>query len=283
MIWERLSSPWVSTSVTVALAALGIAALGMLDRRLARVIEKMEPLQEGRRKQLLTLVSTMHWVAVAALVGSALLMVLSHFVDVTPVLASVGVIGLALSLGAQTLIKDVLGGLFVLIENQYAVGDVIQIGDVSGEVERITLRSTSIRDLDGTLHLVPNGEVRIVSNLTREWSRATVDFGVAYEENLERVIAVLEAFADDLAADDEVGPLLLDPPEIIGPVSLEDSAVMVRVMAKTTPGAQWTVAREIQRRVLQICAREGIDLPYPRQEVVLRGADFKGAPSGSPE
>jgi small conductance mechanosensitive channel len=272
-----VGSPWIASLVSVVLAALGIAAAEFLERRIARLIKNMEPLQEGRRKQLLTLVGTVRWVVVAVVVASVTLMVLSHFVDVTPVLASVGVIGLALSLGAQTLIKDVLGGLFILIENQYAVGDVVEIGEVSGQVERITLRSTSIRDIDGSLHLVPNGDVRIVSNLTREWSRALVDFGVAYEEDLDEVLAVLRDLAEALAADEEFGPLLIGTPEVIGPVSLEDTTVVVRVMATTKPGAQWTIGRVIQKRVLQVCDEAGIELPYPRQEVVIRREGFPAA------
>lgn len=279
MTLNDVGSPWLSSLVSVALAALGIALAQFLERRIARLIRNMEPLQEGRRKQLLTLVDTARWIVVAIVVASVGLMVLNHFVDVTPVLASVGVIGLALSLGAQTLMKDVLGGLFVLIENQYAVGDVIEIGEIAGQVERITLRTTSIRALDGSLHMVPNGEVRIVSNLTRDWSKALVDVGVAYEEDLDEVLVVLTELAEELAVDEELVPLLIGTPEVIGPVSLGDSSMVVRVTAKTMPGAQWTVKRVIQRRVLQVCARRGIQLPYPRQEVLIRKTDFEGMPA----
>lgn len=275
-----VNSPWLSSLVGVALAALGVAAVQFLERRVARGIERMEPLQEGRRGQLLTLVGTIRWIVVSLVVVSVGLMVLSHFVDVTPVLASVGVVGLALSLGAQTLMKDMLGGLFILVENQYTVGDVIKIGEVAGQVERITLRSTSIRALDGSLNLVPNGEVRIVSNLTRDWSKALVDVGVAYEEDLDEVLAVLTELARALAVDEELAPLLIDAPEIVCPVSLEDSSMVVRVAAKTKPGAQWTVRRVIQRRVLQACDRAGIELPYPRQEVLFREGGFVQTPSG---
>jgi small conductance mechanosensitive channel len=257
----------------VALAALGIGLIEFVERRIARLVRALEPLHEARRKQLLTLVTTLRWVAVAVIAGSVALTVLSQFVDVTPVLASVGVIGLALSLGAQTLIKDIIGGLFILIENQYAVGDVIEVNGVSGQVERITLRSTSVRDLDGSLHLIPNGDVRIVSNRTRDWSRAMVDLGVAYEQDVDRTLNVLETCANEFAGDPEFAPLLIGMPEIVGPISLQDSAIVVRVMAKTKPGAQWAVGREIQKRVLRVCDQEGIELPYPRQEILLRNAD----------
>ena len=287
MTLNDVGSPWLSSLVSVTLAALGVALAQFLERRIARLIRTMEPLQEGRRKQLLTLVGTARWIVVAIVVASVGLMVLNHFVDVTPVLASVGVIGLAISLGAQTLMKDVLGGLFVLIENQYAVGDVIKIGEIAGQVERITLRTTSIRSLDGSLNLVPNGEVRIVSNLTRDWSKALVDVGVAYEEDLDEVVVVLTELAEELTVDEELAPLLIGTPEVIAPVSLGDGSMVVRVTAKTIPGAQWTVKRVIQKRVLQVCARAGIELPYPRQEVLIRRTDLEGMPAtgrgGGPE
>lgn len=181
--------------------------------------------------------------------------------------------GLAISLGAQTLIKDLLGGLLVLVEHQCAVGDVIRVGDLSGTVERFTLRATHVRDLNGQLHIVPDGEVRVVSNLTKEWSRVLIEVGVAYEEDLDRALQVLERAAQAFAQDPQVEPLLLEPPQVFGPVSLGDWAVTVRVMVKTRPGKQWEPARDLQKVILAACEREGVTLPYPRQEVWVRGSD----------
>ena len=144
---------------------------------------------------------------------------------------------------------------------------------IEGQVERITLRSTYVRDVEGRLHIIPNGEVRIVSNLTREWSRALVDVGVAYEEDLDHALQILETFAAEFAQDPEFSPHLIEPPQVIGPIRLEDSAVTVRVMVKTQPGKQCEVARELQKRVLAACDREGITLPYPRQEVWMRSLE----------
>ncbi len=137
---------------------------------------------------------------------------------------------------------------------------------------RITLRATYVRDINGHLHIVPNGEVRIVSNQTKEWSRALVDVGVAYEEDLDRALHVLEGVAAAFAQDPAFEPQLLEPPQVVGPVSLGDWAITVRVMVKTQPGKQWGVARELQKRILATCEREDITLPYPRQEVW--GRDF---------
>ncbi|MDY6877289.1 MAG: mechanosensitive ion channel family protein [Chloroflexota bacterium] len=268
---DRLESPLISSLLIVALTALGLAVAQFLGKRFLRTVHSMEHLREARRQQLLTLVQVLRWVVAVLVVGSALMMLLSTFgVDITPLLANAGVAGLAVSLAAQTLIKDLIGGFLILVENQYAVGDSIQVGDVSGTVERITLRGTYIRDINGFLHFVPNGEVRIVSNQTKEWSRALVDIGVAYEEDMNRVIDTLERVAEAFAQDPTFEPQLLEPPQVVGPVSLGDWAITVRVMVKTQPGKQWGVARELQKRILATCEREDITLPYPRQEVWVR-------------
>jgi len=270
---------WVGLAVelvsVVALAALGLLAVRFGCRRLTRTVEGSDAVPM-RRKQWQTAIQGVAWVGNAAIVGVALMMVLSHFVDIAPLLASVGVAGLALSLGAQSLIKDLIGGLLILIENQFAVGDVIQVGDIAGGVERFTLVATYLRSVDGKLHVVPNGEIRIVSNITRNWSRAMVDLGVAYEENLDRVLAVLEQEAEAFAREPEIADQLIEAPTAIGPLSLGDWAVTVRVMVKTLPGRHWEEGRALRRRLLAACAREQITLPYPRQEVMVRDPSAQG-------
>jgi small-conductance mechanosensitive channel len=256
------------------LTILGLVAVQAIGQRIQRSVQAMKNLREARRQQLTTLAQILRWGTDVVIVGVALLMLLSTFgVNITPLLASAGVAGLAISLAAQTLIKDLIGGVLILVENQYAVGDVIRVGDVSGPVERITLRATYVRDINGRLHIVPNGEVRIVANATKEWSRALVDVGVAYEEDLKRAIRVLEEVAETFAQDPDFESQLLEPPQVLGPLSLGDWAVTVRVMVKTQPGKQWEVARELQKRVLAACDREDITLPYPRQEVWTRSLE----------
>ena len=267
----------VDLAVIVLLAGLGLLLVRFASRRIVERADSASDQPEERRKQLKTLVQVVRWIVQVSIISVALLMILGNFVDITPLLASVGVVGLAVSLGAQTLIKDLLGGLLVLLEGQYTVGDVIKVGDVSGSVERLTLRATYVRDISGNLHVVPNGEVRIVANVTKDWSRAMVDIGVAYEEDLERVLCVLSDVADAFAQDPEYGLQLLEPPAVLGPLSLGDWAVNVRVMVKTQAGKQWGVALELRKRILSACEREGVTLPYPRQEVWLRTlADGEG-------
>jgi len=278
---DGLTSPLISSALIIALAALGLAVVQLLSGRALRMIQARERLREARRQQMVTLVQILRWVAHVLIGGSALLMLLSTFgVDITPLLASVGVAGLAVSLGAQTLIKDLIGGFLILAENQYAVGDSIQVGTVSGQVERITLRATYVRDVNGYLHIIPNGEVRIVANQTKEWSRALVDVGVAYEEDLDRALRVLAETAEAFAQDPDIGPQLMEPPQVLGPFSLGDWAITVRVMVKTQPGKHWGVARELRKRILAACEREGITLPYPRQEVLVRRLESDGSKPG---
>jgi small-conductance mechanosensitive channel len=265
-----LSFLLASGGLIVVLTVLGLAVIQFLSKRILSIISSMEWVREVRRQQLVTLLQILRWGVDLLIVGSALLMLLGTFgVDVTPLLASVGVAGLAVSLGAQSLIKDLIGGFLVLAENQYAVGHVIEVGKVSGVVERLTLRATYLRDINGRLHVVPNGEVRIVSNLTREWSRAVVDVGVAYEEDLDRALRVLHETAQTFAQDPTFEPQILEPPTVLGPLDLGDWAVQVRVMVKTLPGKQWEITRELKKRILTACERESIALPYPRQEVWL--------------
>lgn len=272
MSLDDFKSPLISSVLAGLMAILGLAGVQFLARRILRVVLSAEGLHEDRRQQIETVLQILQWGANVLIVGAVLLMLLSAFdVDISPVLASVGVAGLAVSLGAQTLIKDLIGGLLILVENQYAVGDVIQVGDVSGAVERLTLRVTYVRDLEGRLHIVPNGEVRTVANLTRDWSGALIDVGVAYEEDLDRALRVLEGVAEAFAQDPEFEPLLVEPPQVLGPLSLGDWAITVRVMVKTQPGKHWGVARELRKRILATCGQEDVSLPYPRQEVFVRG------------
>lgn len=262
----------VSATLILVLTVLGLVAVHLVARRLLAWAQAEERVREARRQQLVTLIVVIRWVADVVLIGAAVMMLLSTFgVDITPLLASVGVAGLAISLGAQTLIKDLIGGLLIILENQYATGDRIEVGIVSGEVERITLRTTQVRALNGDLCTVPNGEVRVLANQTRDWSRVMVDLGVAYEEDLDRAQRVLEESAAAFAGDLAFAASLLEPPQVLGVVTLGDSSAVVRVAVKTQPGEQWVTGRRLRQYLLAACEREGISLPYPRQEVWVRG------------
>ena len=275
MLPEEVANLVASGVLIVILTLLGLIAVHFVSRRILAWSQSLKRIREARRQQFVTLIAVIQWILVILLVVSAILMLLGTFgIDITPLLASVGVAGLAISLGAQSLIKDLIGGVLIIVENQFAVGDSITVGAVSGEVERITLRITQIRALNGDLHTVPNGDLRVLANQTRGWSRAVVEVAVAYEEDLAHALDVLRASAEAFAQDPAFGASLLEPPVILGPVSLSASAIVLRVMVKTEPGKQWEIGRELRRCVLAACEREGVTLPYPRQELWVHSPGY---------
>ena len=195
-----------------------------------------------------------------------LLMILRELgIDITPILASAGVVGLALSLGAQTLIKDYLGGILILVENQFTIGDVITVGQLTGTVERLTLRLTYLRDAEGKLNLIPNGDIRILSNLTTQWSQTVVTFNLDYETDMQSALRVLEEAARLVQADSEIAPALVEAPYALGWTGFNDWAVQMQLITKTLPGKQWLVARAMRKTALELLQKEGIRLAIPRQ------------------
>ena len=263
---EDMVAALLHVVVVVLLAFIAWRVVKLVSRRLAaRDIEEEDPLIKRQRKQRIeTLAGLTNNVMATVIITLAVLTSLNYLgVPIASLLASVGVAGLAISFGAQSLVKDVITGAFILGEGQYGIGDVIRIGDTSGLVERVTLRTTVLRDTYGTVHTIPNGQITQVSNLTKAWSRAVVDVSVAYKEEIDRVLAALRDVATGLAADPEWGALLLDPPEVPGVENLADSGVIVRVMAKTLPLKQWDVARELRRRIKYRFDRDGIEIPFP--------------------
>src|SRR6266516_3009900 len=187
--------------------------------------------------------------------------------DIAPILASAGILGLAVSFGAQSLVKDVISGFFILFENQFAIGDVIEIAGKSGVVEKMTLRVAVLRDGAGVMHVVPNSEIKVVSNKTRGWSRAVVDVGIGYDEDIDRALGIIRDEAAQLATD-RVWSLQLDgAPEVVGVESLGDSSVVIRTLIRTQPGSQWTVAREFRRRIKNRFDRDGVEIPFPQRKV----------------
>jgi small-conductance mechanosensitive channel len=191
-------------------------------------------------------------------------------VDIAPLLAGVGIAGLAIGFGAQTLVRDFLTGFFILMENQYRVGDVVKIGDHAGLVEKIKLRTTVLRDLQGIIHIIPNGEVQSVNNMTYEWSRVVLDIGVAYKEDVDRVIQVLQGVGKKMKKEEYFSQIMLEDPQILGVDDFGDSQVTIKMLAKTCPLKQWEVARELRRRIKYAFDKEGIEIPFPHRTLFLR-------------
>ncbi len=207
-------------------------------------------------------------------------MILSELgVNIAPIIASAGIIGIALGFGAQSLVKDFLSGIFMIFEDQYGVGDVIDVGEANGTVEAVSLRVTRLRALDGTVWYVPNGEILRVGNMSQNWARAVIDVGVAYDEDLGRVRRVLTEVAHDLWTDEEFREVIIEEPEVTGVEALTADSVTVRVMVKTLPLEQWAVGRELRQRVKARFDHEGIEIPFP-QRVVWHREDEKAKQEG---
>lgn len=208
--------------------------------------------------------------------GIVTLTILSELgLNIAPLLAGAGVIGLAIGFGAQSLVKDVITGTFILLEDAISVGDVVDVGGHAGLVESMTIRSVRLRDLSGNVHLVPFGEVSAVLNMTKGFSFAVIDVGVAYRENVDDVIEVLTTIGAEMQSDAEFGPLILDPLEVLGLDSFGDSAVNIRIRIKTRPIKQWTIKREFHRRMKSKFDEMGIEIPFPHQTIYF-GIDKEG-------
>jgi small-conductance mechanosensitive channel len=207
------------------------------------------------------------------------LMILSEVgVDVGPLVAGAGILGVALGFGSQALVKDFLSGIFMVLEDQYGVGDVVDVGEASGSVEAVGLRVTRLRDVAGTVWYVRNGEILRVGNQSQGWARAVLDVAVAYGEDVGRVQDLLRAVGRELHRDPDWGRLVLEEPEVWGVEALAADSVIVRLVVKTVPLEQWKVARELRRRIKARFDREGVEIPFPQRAVWLRQDDPRHPP-----
>jgi small conductance mechanosensitive channel len=188
-------------------------------------------------------------------------------INIAPILAGVGIAGIAIGFGAQSLVKDIISGLFILIENQYRKGDVVKIADVAGLVEEINLRRTVLRDMDGIVHVVPNGEIRVASNLTKEWSRVNLNISVSYDTDLNRAIAVINRVGEELAKDPQWAPFILKPPQVLRIDNLGESGIEIKILGDTKPIKQWDVMGELRLRLKKAFDEEGIKIPFPTYTV----------------
>ena len=189
-------------------------------------------------------------------------------IPIAAALAGFGIAGIAIGFGAQSLVRDMISGLLILLENQYSVGDVVKIADVMGGVEEITLRRTVLRDLDGAVHSIPNGEIRVASNYTKEWSRANMMVSVAYKEDLERVMGIMRNVWKGMKNDPQWGEFILkEEPMIVRVDEFGDSGISIRLTGETKPIKQWDVMGEIRRRLKRIFDEKGIEIPWPHTKV----------------
>ena len=239
---------------------------------------RLERRQDGEmKKRADTLKSVIRNIANVSLVTIAVIMILDALeIDVKPILATAGVLGVAVGFGAQQLVRDIINGFFILMDDQIRVGDVVNIAGKGGLVENVNIRMTTLRDLEGSVHYVRNGEITVVTNMTKEWSRYVFDVGVAYRENVDDVIAVLKQIDEGMRQDPEFGPDILEPIEILGLDQFADSAIIIKARTKTKPIRQWAVGREFNRRMKMKFDELGIEIPFPHMTLYM-GQDKAGS------
>ena len=274
--WFATHVPNVLRIALILVVAFVLAkAARALIRRIERLVEDDDPdAHSDREKRARTLGRVLRQAFTVGIWTLAIVTILGEMgVAIGPLLAGAGIAGLAVGFGAQALVRDMIAGFFVLLENQYRVGDVISIAGVTGIVEAINIRTTVLRDTDGSVHVVPNGTIGVVTNRTRGWSRAILDVAVAYREDTDRCFEVLRRVCTALEKDPAFGPKLAEPFDYPGVERLDSSAVLLRVTARTRPHEQWAVVRELRRRIKKEFDSAGIEFPYPQQPLHVRSID----------
>lgn len=278
MLDSEIALIWLKTNgltilITLILSIVGLILLRIITRHLKKRVQSFDD-EDGSMldKRTATITRVVWTTGAVIIIGTALLIILEELgVPVFPVVASVGFVGLAFGLGAQTIVKDMISGLFVLIENQYTIGDVVEIGGTTGTVESITLRKTTVRDLYGTIYHIPNGEVRTVANKSRDWSRALVEVGITYDADVDKAIETLEQIGKVLEEDSPFAEDVIEEPVVTGVEGLDESAVRLRIMVKTSPGAEWDVQRYLRRQIRLEFGKQGIEIAFPTRQIHLVG------------
>ena len=229
--------------------------------------------RERSEQRARTVGSLLRYVTGIAIYTVAALMVLAELgVSIAPLIASAGIAGVALGFGAQSLVKDFLSGTFILLEDQYGVGDVIDVGEATGTVEEVTLRVTTLRDVNGTVWYVPNGEIRRVGNQSQLWSRIVLDVEVAYDTDIAQASGVIKRVADEEWKAETPGAMIIEEPELWGVQQFAQSAIVLRLAVKTRPGEQWAAGRALRARLKAAFDEAGIEIPFPQQTVWLHSA-----------
>lgn len=277
--WQNIAAEAMTWFITVVPRLLLILIVAAVVLRLVSVLlKRLRPLVVGRLRKggiendgelekrvdtLLGILKTAIKVIVWLVLGMLFLSQLG--INVGPIIAGAGILGLAVGFGAQALVSDIISGFFMLLENQVRAGDVAIINGTGGLVENVGLRTIILRDLSGTVHTIRNGQINMVSNMTKEWSAIVFDIGVAYNEDVDHVMKVMAQVDEELRSDESFGALILQPMEIFGLDSFGDSAVVIKGRIKTKPIQQWAVGREYRRRLKIAFDREEIEIPFPHR------------------
>ena len=270
-----LVSPWIlSHGIKIILIAVGTY---FLNRFLSHAIEKIVRTavvsdkylsKEAEEKREDTLIRIFTWSGKILILFVAILTILQEIgIPIAPILAGAGIIGIAVGFGGQYLIKDIISGFFFILENQYRVGDVVNFDGTGGLVEDISLRMTTLRDLDGTVHHIPHGEITKVANLSKDFARINLNIGIAYAANLDHVIKIVNKVGDELSQDPQWKEFIIKPPQFLRVDDFADSSIVIKILGETQPLKQWEVTGELRKRIKIAFDNEGIEIPFPQRVV----------------
>jgi moderate conductance mechanosensitive channel len=281
--WTRWAeTAWTHGLRVVVIIVLVLIALRVLRHMVEPAIRRTVAAEMAGQPQVevdkrITTLSQVAYRTISVVVlALGLFTVLPEFgINTSALIAGTGLFALALGFGAQSLVKDVISGLFILVENQYAKGDVVNVAGVGGLVEDVNLRRTVLRDLDGAIHSIPNGQVEVASNLTRSWSRANMIVTVSYSEDMDHVFEVVNGVGKAMQDDPDWAGDIVEAPKVLGVEAFGDSGIDIRILGVTQPIRQWDVMRELRRRLKRAFDEAGIEIPYPHRTLV--SADQKAA------
>lgn len=273
-IWNQILN-WATTDgLKIILILIGAYIFHRIFKRLSeKLVKKFVVKRAGEgelaeEKRENTLTKIIHGTVHVVLILIVILMILSEMgIDIGPLIAGAGIIGIAVGFGGQYLVRDIISGLFIILENQYRVGDVIEVAGISGGIEDITLRKTVLRDMDGIVHHIPNGEIKTVSNMTQGLSKINLDIGVGYDTDIELLKKVVNEIGEEMFNELSADEGLLETPTLLRVDDLGDSAVIVKIVGKVKPGTQWSLTGELRKRVLERFRKEGIEIPFPQMVV----------------
>lgn len=273
---------WLTTSgIKIVGILIGLVILSQMSRWIAKWMEKFvyekDPLQASEaKKRAHTLGNILRHAFLIIITFVAVLMILGELgIQLGPLLATAGIGALAIGFGAQGLVKDLISGFFIILENQYRIGDVIEVAGVSGLVESVSLRKTVLRDLQGKVHTIPNGEIKVASNFSKEWSRSVLDLGISYRDDIDQIVDLLIQIGKEMKSEEPYKSAILEPLQVLGVEKFDESQMVIRMMVKTAPLKQWDVGRELRRRIKIRFDEKGIQLPFPHR-VLIWGEPKKG-------
>jgi small conductance mechanosensitive channel len=277
-LWSDQLFPWLLThGLRIIFIAVGTWIIGRIATRVIKravmvaVVPDGSLTEDSEKKREDTLIRIFNGAIGTVILLIGLLMILNETgIEIAPLLAGAGIVGLAFGFGGQYLIRDIIAGLFIILENQYRIGDVVNLNSTGGLVEDISLRKTTLRDLNGTVHHIPHGEIKIVSNLSKNFARVNLDIGIAYNSDLKKVIEVINRTGKELAEDNYYRDFIINPPQFLRIDQFADSAIIMKILGDTKPLKQWEISGELRKRIKIAFDSEGIEIPFP--QMVIRQA-----------